>query len=117
MIGTVPAVLLYSLWLGAGLGFLFLVFEVLRLVLTFGKCMTALWDILFCLLAAAGTFLLALAAASGRLRFYQAGCEILGFWTVHTALTGPVSRGLKKQIRRRKRAPAGKTVRKEQKAR
>ena len=69
MSGIAPEVLLYAMLLGVVLGAVFTGFEVLRTVLAFGKVLTFLLDIAFCVTAAAASFILALAVADGTLRF------------------------------------------------
>ena len=89
-----PLALLYSFLLGAGLGLLFAVLEVLRILLQPGRILRFLVDLLFCLLAALTSFVLALAVANGTMRFFQAGGELLGFVCVQLTVTWAVRRFL-----------------------
>lgn len=103
MISAAPEALLWSLLLGAGLGLLFTALEIIRIVLSLGRVMTFLLDVLFCAVSAGTTFILALAVSAGNLRFYQLGCEILGFACVFLTLTYAVRRFLPGLIQRLER--------------
>ena len=74
-----PEAIVLSLLLGALLGAVFTAIESARILLSLGRIATAALDVLFCLLAAVTTFVLALAVSKGNLRFYQVACEIIGF--------------------------------------
>ena len=99
MSGAAPEVLLYAMLLGVGLGTVFTGFEVLRAVLAFGKVLTFLLDIAFCVTAAAASFILALAVADGTLRLYQLACEGIGFACVYLTLTCAVQSVLRRLMR------------------
>lgn len=94
-----PAVTFFCLGTGAALGCLFLLFRVLRILLRAGKLLTAFLDILCCCLCALVVFLCALAVDKGRLRFFQAGLQLLGGWAAVTAL-GPFVAGLAEKVRK-----------------
>ena len=92
---TVPGeALLFSLLLGAGLGVLYAIIRAVCILLSLGKIVTALADILFCLAVSAATFILALAVSHGQLRFFQAGCQIIGFCCVKSAVVTPAEKAL-----------------------
>ena len=82
MSGVAPEAIALSLLLGVLLGLVFAAVEALRVLLSLGRIATAALDLLFALLAAVSTFILALAVAKGSLRFFQAACEIIGFLCV-----------------------------------
>lgn len=92
MSGVFPGALALSLLLGVLLGALFTVLDAVRLLLRPGRAVVFLLDLSFCGVASAATFLLALAVSAGSLRFYQAGCEIIGFLSVYLSLTHAVRR-------------------------
>lgn len=94
-----PDALLLCLLLGALLGIVFTVLESARILFSLGRLAAAVLDLLFCLLAAVLTFLLALAVAKGNLRFFQAACEIIGFLSVYLSLTHAVRRLLPRLVR------------------
>ena len=94
-----PEVLFYALLLGTALGVVFTVFEAVRLLLSLGKTVTFLADVCFCVLAAAASFILALADTGGVLRLYQVVCEGLGFSAVHLTLTYAVRTFLPRLMR------------------
>ncbi|MGN0478808.1 MAG: spore cortex biosynthesis protein YabQ [Hominenteromicrobium sp.] len=103
MSGVPPEALLLGLLLGALLGTVFAVLESVRILLALGRIATAALDVLFCLLAAVTTFLLALAVSGGNLRFFQAACEIIGFSCVDLSLTHAVRRFLPRLVRAARR--------------
>ena len=82
-----PRVLFFCLATGAGLGALYAVFSGVRVLLRAGKGLTAVLDILFCLICGTVVFLCALAVDKGRLRFYQAALQLLGGWSAAAVLT------------------------------
>ena len=98
-----PETLVLSLLLGVSLGLVFTVLECARLLLSLGRFATAVLDLLFCLLAAVTTFLLALTASRGNLRFFQAACEIIGFLCVDLSLTYAARRFLPRLVRAARR--------------
>ena len=71
MSGVAPEAIVLSLLLGVLLGLVFAAVEALRALLSLGRIATAVLDLLFALLAAVSTFILALAAAKGSLRFFS----------------------------------------------
>lgn len=95
--------LLLCLLLGAALGLLFTVIEALRILFSLGRISTAVLDILFCVVTSASSFVLALAAAKGSLRFFQAACEIIGFLAVDLSLTHSMRCVLPRFVRRGRR--------------
>ncbi len=100
-----PLALLWSAVFGAALGLLFAVFEAAHIVLLRGKAARFATDVLFCLLAGISTFLLALAVENGRLRFFQAGAELIGFLLVNGTVGFVMRRflpGLWERFRRRR---------------
>lgn len=94
-----PEAIVLSLLLGVLLGAVFTALESARILLSLGRITTAALDVLFCLLAAVTTFVLALAVSKGNLRFYQAACEIIGFLCVDLSLTHAVRRFLPRLVR------------------
>lgn len=114
-----PEAILLCLLLGAILGLLFTGLEALRILLSLGRIATAVLDILFCVVTAVLSFILALAVSRGSLRFFQAACEIIGFLCVNLSLTHGVrcilprfvrwARRVSKQVRRRANA-VGKNI-------
>ena len=92
--------LLFSLLLGAGLGVLYAIIRTVCILLSLGKIVTALADILFCLAVSAATFILALAVSHGQLRFFQAGCQVIGFCCVKSAVVTPAEKGLRFCVQR-----------------
>ena len=103
MSGVAPEAIVLSLLLGVLLGLVFAAVEALRALLSLGRIATAVLDLLFALLAAVSTFILALAAAKGSLRFFQAACEIVGFLCVDLSLTHAVRRLLPRLAARLRR--------------
>lgn len=95
--------LLLCLLLGVFSGILFSVMETLRILFSLGRIATAILDILFCILVAAATFILALAVSGGNLRFFQAACEIIGFLCVNLTLTDGIRFFLPRFIQRIRR--------------
>lgn len=92
MSGVAPEAIVLSLLLGVLLGLLFAVLEMVRGLLALRRIATAVLDLLFALLAAVSTFILALAVSKGNLRFFQAACEIIGFLCVDLSVTHAVRR-------------------------
>lgn len=78
--------LIFSLVLGVCLGALFALLELLRILLELGRIVTFVTDTAFTLLCAVATFILAIAVSHGRLRFYQLGCEVIGFVCVYSTV-------------------------------
>lgn len=99
MSSVAPEVLFFSLLLGAGLGIIFTAFEMFRIVLMLRRWVTFLMDVLFCAVCSAVSFLLALGVSGGVMRFWQLGCEGLGFACVYVTLTYAVRRFLPKILR------------------
>lgn len=89
----------FCLGTGAAMGCLFLLFQVLIILLSAGKWLTFAADVIFCCICAAVVFMCALAVDHGRLRFIQAGAQLLGGWAVVTLL-GPVAVGIAKLLSR-----------------
>ena len=87
-----PQVLFFCLATGAGMGVLYAVLSGVRVLLRAGKWLTAVLDILFCLVCGVVVFLCALAVDKGRLRAYQAGPQLLAGWAAAAALE-PFIRG------------------------
>ena len=79
MSGVAPEAIVLSLLLGVLLGLVFAAVEALRALLSLGRIATAVLDLLFALLAAVSTFILALAAAKGSLRFFRQRARSSGF--------------------------------------
>ena len=103
MSGVAPEAIALSLVLGVLLGLVFAAVEAVRALFSFGRIATAALDLLFALLAALSTFVLALAVARGSLRFFQAACEIIGFLCVELSLTHAVRRLLPRLVARLRR--------------
>lgn len=99
MSSVAPEVLFFSLLLGVGLGMIFTAFEIFRIVLMLRRWVTFLMDLLFCAVCSAASFLLALGISGGVMRFWQLGCEALGFACVYMTLTYAVRRFLPKILR------------------
>ncbi len=74
------------LFSGALLGVFFLFLKLLRVLLRGGRLLTAALDLAFCLTCGLAAFFIALALDRGRLRFFQAGLQLLGGWGAVTAL-------------------------------
>ena len=70
MSGVAPEAIALSLVLGVLLGLVFAAVEAVRALFSLGRIATAALDLLFALLAALSTFVLALAVARGSLRFF-----------------------------------------------
>lgn len=87
-----PRVLFFCLATGAGMGALYAVFSGVRALLRAGKLLTAVLDVLFCLVCGTVVFLCALAVDKGRLRAYQAGPQLLAGWAAAVTLE-PFVRG------------------------
>ena len=87
MSGVAPEAIALSLVLGVLLGLVLAAVEAVRALFSLGRIATAALDLLFALLAALSTFVLALAVARGSLRFFQAACEIIGFLCGELSLT------------------------------
>ena len=85
-------VLFFCLATGAGMGALYAVLSGVRALLRAGKLLTAVLDILFCLVCGTVVFLCALAVDKGRLRAYQAGTQLLAGWAAAVTLE-PLVRG------------------------
>lgn len=98
MSGVAPEAIALSLVLGVLLGLAFAAVEAVRALFSLGRIATAALDLLFALLAALSTFVLALAVARGSLRFFQAACEIIGFLCVELSLTHAVRRLLPRLV-------------------
>ncbi len=95
--------LFFCLATGAALGLLYAVFAGVRALLRAGKVLTAVLDVVFCLLCAAAVFLCALALDKGRLRMTQAVLQLVGGWAaaqVFCPLTVGTVRVLRKISRR-----------------
>lgn len=107
MSSVAPEAIVLSLLLGVLLGLLFAVLEAARIVFSLGRLATAVLDLLFAVLAAVTTFLLALAVSKGNLRFFQAACEIIGFLCVDLSLTHAVRRLLPRLAAWLRRMSAG----------
>ncbi len=103
MSGVAPEAIALSLVLGVLLGLAFAAVEAVRALFSLGRIATAALDLLFALLAALSTFVLALAVARGSLRFFQAACEIIGFLCVELSLTHAVRRLLPRLVARLRR--------------
>lgn len=82
----------FCLGTGAAMGCLFLLFKAVRILLSAGKVLTALLDVIFCCVCAVVVFLCALAIANGRLRLYQAVGQAVGAWAAVALLDGIVVR-------------------------
>lgn len=94
-----PEVLWLSLLLGVLLGLLFTVLDTVRLLLQPGRAVQLFLDLFFCFAACLTSFLLSLAVSAGYLRFFQAGSEILGFFSVYLSLTAAQRRLLHHLVR------------------
>lgn len=91
--------LVLAFWLGAALGAVFVLSELLRLVLSLSKYTVFLLDVLFCLFCAVLTFLLALVGTNGQLRLYWFVPEALGFYCAYIPLS-PVLRRISFRMQR-----------------
>ena len=103
MRGLEPGGVARSVVRGVLLGLVFAAVEAVRALFSLGRIATAALDLLFALLAALSTFVLALAVARGSLRFFQAACEIIGFLCVELSLTHAVRRLLPRLVAQRRR--------------
>ena len=78
---------LLAIALGAGLSLLYDLFRILRLILPESVPRIAVEDVLYCLLAGAGTMKFLLWACQGKLRAYVFFGEILGWVICHFSLS------------------------------
>ena len=108
MSGVSAEVLLLCLVCGVLSGLLFAAFELLRVLFSLGRILTAALDLLFCFLTAVATFLLSLAVSAGYLRFFQIACEAVGFLCVQVTVTHGICRFLPR-IKRRGSALCGRS--------
>ena len=99
MIGLTLPVACLCLMTGAMLGGLFLFFKLSRGLLYGGRLMTAVLDVLFCLIWALTAFLCALVVDKGRLRMFQIVLQVLGAWGAVVALD-PFVNGVTGMVRR-----------------
>lgn len=92
---------MFCLCSGIALGLLYVAVALLRALLSAGRVLTAVLDVLFCAVSGLVVFLCALAVGGGRLRFFQAGLQLLGGWSV-TVLLCPVIDRAAQLLRREK---------------
>lgn len=90
--------LVLAFWLGAALALLYAAERVLCLVLSLGKYTVFIFDVLFCVLCGACTFLLALAGTNGQPRLYWLVFEAGGFYCMHITLGRLIVLGVKKLL-------------------
>lgn len=83
---------MFCLCSGVALGLLYVVLALLRALLSAGRLLTAVIDLLFCAMSGLVVFLCALAVGGGRLRFFQAGLQLLGGWAAVSLLCPLIAR-------------------------
>ena len=78
--------LVLAFWLGAALALLYAVLSAFSLLLSLGKCTVFIFDVLFCAVCGACTFLLALAGTNGQPRLFWLVFEAAGYYCMHITL-------------------------------